>query len=111
MRKKVISILLSASMVMTLAVGCGSSEKPKDGGTSDNGSDEEQIELTILSTLITETEAPLEQAMADAYMEQHPNVKITLVGQPVNDMPQSVKYQWRPSGCIFYADRIYVSGI
>lgn len=90
MRKKVISILLSASMVMTLAVGCGSSEKPKDGGTSDNGSDEEQIELTILSTLITETEAPLEQAMADAYMEQHPNVKITLVGQPVNDMPQKI---------------------
>ena len=28
--------------------------------------------------------------MADAYMEQHPNVKITLVGQPVNDMPQKI---------------------
>ena len=30
--------------------------------------------------------SPLEQAMADAYMKEHPNVKIELIGQPVNDM-------------------------
>lgn len=102
MRKRFMSIVLCAAISVTLLSGCaGSSEETpaaKDAGavqsqaeeSAEAGSAEDTITLRILSTLATETEAPLEQAMADAYMQEHPNVKIELIGQPVNDMAKKI---------------------
>lgn len=93
MRRKLFCSLVSIATAAALLGGCqkeGGQPSESNAQGADAGSAEETIELTILSTLITETEAPLEQAMADAYMEEHPNVKITLVGQPVNDMPKKI---------------------
>ena len=102
MRKRFMSIILCAAMSVTILSGCSGGSKEaseaKDAGAAQSqvdesteaGSPEETITLRILSTLATETEAPLEQAMADAYMKEHPNVKIELIGQPVNDMAKKI---------------------
>lgn len=93
---------MCAAMSVTILSGCSGGSKEaseaKDSGAAQSqvdesteaGSPEETITLRILSTLATETEAPLEQAMADAYMKEHPNVKIELIGQPVNDMAKKI---------------------
>ena len=102
MRKRFMSIILCAAMSVTILSGCSGGSKEaseaKDSGAAQSqvdesteaGSPEETITLRILSTLATETEAPLEQAMADAYMKEHPNVKIELIGQPVNDVAKKI---------------------
>ena len=102
MRKRFMSIILCAAMSVTILSGCSGGSKEaseaKDSGAAQSqvdesteaGSPEETITLRILSTLATETEAPLEQAMADAYMKEHPNVKIELIGQPLNDMAKKI---------------------
>ena len=102
MKKRFMSIILCAAMLVTILSGCSGGSKEaseaKDSGAAQSqvdesteaGSPEETITLRILSTLATETEAPLEQAMADAYMKEHPNVKIELIGQPVNDMAKKI---------------------
>lgn len=102
MKKRFMSIILCAAMSVTILSGCSGGSKEaseaKDSGAAQSqvdesteaGSPEETITLRILSTLATETEAPLEQAMADAYMKEHPNVKIELIGQPVNDMAKKI---------------------
>ena len=102
MRKRFMSIILCAAISVTILSGCSGGSKEaseaKDSGAAQSqvdesteaGSPEETITLRILSTLATETEAPLEQAMADAYMKEHPNVKIELIGQPVNDMAKKI---------------------
>ncbi len=51
---------------------------------------EETIEITYFDTLLTEKEAPLVEAMAQKYMELHPNVKITQIGVPVNEMAKKI---------------------
>ena len=38
---------------------------------------DEQVTLTIMSSIQTEDEGKLESAIADAYMEQNPNVKLS----------------------------------
>lgn len=105
MKKRFTRIMLCAVMAVTMLSGCSGGEKdsaPDAGGgsvvqsegTAAGGgaasSADEVVTLRILSTLATETEAPLEQAMADAYMKEHPNVKIELIGQPVNDMAKKI---------------------
>ena len=102
MRKRFMSIILCAAMSVTILSGCSGGSKEaseaKDSGAAQSqvdesteaGSPEETITLRILSTLATETEAPLEQAMADAYIKEHPNGKIELIGQPVNDMAKKI---------------------
>ena len=102
MKKRFMSIILCAAMSVTILSGCSGGSKEaseaKDSGAAQSqvdesteaGSPEETITLRILSALATETEAPLEQAMADAYMKEHPNVKIELIGQPVNDMAKKI---------------------
>ena len=102
MKKRFMSIILCAAMSVTILSGCSGGSKEaseaKDSGAAQSqvdesteaGSPEETMTRRILSTLATETEAPLEQAMADAYMKEHPNVKIELIGQPVNDMAKKI---------------------
>ena len=102
MKKRFMSIILCAAMSVTILSGCSGGSKEaseaKDSGAAQSqvdesteaGSPEETITLRILSTLATETEAPLEQVFFIAYMKEHPNVKIELIGQPVNDMAKKI---------------------
>ena len=73
---KLTTLLLALAMVLTLCVSAYA--------------DEEVIEITYFDTLLTEKEAPMIQAMAQKYMELHPNVKITGIGVPVNDMATKI---------------------
>ena len=55
MKKKIISILLAAVMVTTLAAGCGSSgDSNEGGGSADNSRDKpyEGVELTYWSMCV-----------------------------------------------------------
>lgn len=105
MTKRFTSIMLCVAMTAAMLAGCsggGKASEPDAGSKSAEQSQgteagdgtlvqaDEVVTLRILSTLATETEAPLEQAMADAYMKEHPNVKIELIGQPVNDMAKKI---------------------
>lgn len=47
---------------------------------------DEQVTLTIMSSIQTEDEGKLESAIADAYMEQNPNVKIEFISVANNDL-------------------------
>lgn len=88
MKKRLISVLLGASMLLTLFAGCG---KSSDSGSqpSDQPADE-VIELTIMSSLQTENEAELETAIAEEYMKENPNIKIKFIAQKVNDLPAKI---------------------
>lgn len=94
MKKKVISILLSVSMIATLLTGCGSSAETvadtavetEAGDTAEAEKSGEEITLTIMSSIQTENEASLESAMADQYMADHPNIKIEYVAVANNDL-------------------------
>ena len=59
-------------------------------GESADAGQEDIIEITYYDTLLTEKEAPMIKAMAEKYMELHPNVKITQIGMPVNDMAKKI---------------------
>ncbi len=74
--KKLTTLLLALVMVLSLCVGVYA--------------EDEVIEITYFDTLLTEKEAPMIQAMAEKYMELHPNVKITGIGVPVNDMAAKI---------------------
>lgn len=70
------TLLLALAMALILCVGACA--------------EEEVIEITYFDTLLTEKEAPMIQAMAQKYMELHPNVKINGIGVPVNDMATKI---------------------
>ncbi len=99
MKKRLLVIVLCLAMISLTMAGCGSSaagDSQNSQGASSGASSTaatksgEEITLTVMSTLITETEAPLEQAMADAYMKEHSNVKIKFLEQPVNEMAKKI---------------------
>ena len=74
MKKKIISILLAAVMVTTLAAGCGSSgDSNEGGGSADNSGDKpyEGVELTYWSMWSnTEPQGQVIQEAADAWAEE-----------------------------------------
>lgn len=76
--KKRMALLLSLSMAATMLAPAVVS------------ADEEQITLTIMSSLQTEDEAELESAIADAYMEENPNVTIEFISVANNDLDAQV---------------------
>jgi len=97
--KKILGLLLSIVLLMTLVAGCKSSTQEQVSNNDDSSvktdaekkgsekEEEEEIVINILSGTITEeVEGQLEQAMADAYMELHPNVKINYIGVPSNEL-------------------------
>ena len=71
--KKFLSALMCLAMLTSMVV-CGASA-------------EEVITLKVMSGIQMESEAPLERAMADAYMAANPNIKIELIPQKVVDVP------------------------
>jgi len=85
MKKRVISVLLAAAMVMSLLAGCGNSsnETTDDATTEDTGSEDagEQVTLTYWGW-----DSNYYQPMIDAYMESHPNVTIEATAVEWGDM-------------------------
>ena len=85
MKKRVISVLLAAAMVMTLLAGCGNSsnETTDDATAEDTGSEDagEQVTLTYWGW-----DSNYYQPMIDAYMESHPNVAIEATAVEWGDM-------------------------
>ena len=80
MKRPVIgAVALAASGLLLLSACAGS-------GSSASG-DAEPITLTVMSaTIVEDPDGKAEQAMADAYMKENPNVKIEFIGTPMNEM-------------------------
>lgn len=75
--KGLVALILCLSVLVTMCAGTTAMA-------------EEIIEITYFDTLLTEKEAPMIEAMAQKYMELHPNVKINGIGVPVNDIPTKI---------------------
>ena len=70
--KKILSLILAVAMVVTMLVGCGSSDKK-----SDEGSDKKvTLKLFSNSTDRKNGEGLVEQKLIDEYMKENPNVEI-----------------------------------
>ena len=69
MKKKLVSVLLAAAMVATMAAGCGSSDGGSDeGGSDEGGSGKEMTYWSMWNS--TESQAKVIQKAADAYEEE-----------------------------------------
>ena len=77
MKKRVLAMGLAMAMTAGLLLsGCGNSKE----GEKESGSKQDNITLTIASAMVTENpEGGLEQALADAYMKEHPNVNVEFI--------------------------------
>ena len=85
MKRKVISLLLTATMVLAVFSGCGGKEgekKPVDPAPDDNViSDDDQTEVhpevtgTVTVGINAERNSDYE-ALADAFEKKYPNVKV-----------------------------------
>lgn len=103
-RKQILGILLILMMAVFLFSGCSNDSGKGSKETSDDtmsqgekkpGDEQDKAEkevvINILSGTITEgVEGELEQAMADAYMAQHPNIKIHYIGTPSNELTKKM---------------------
>lgn len=87
MKKKIVSVLLTAAMVATLAAGCGGSSDDSSGGGSSSGGDS----ITYWSMWnSTENQAKVIQEAADAYEEETGvHVNIEWKGRDVKTMIQA----------------------
>ncbi|MDD6572200.1 MAG: sugar ABC transporter substrate-binding protein [Thermoflexaceae bacterium] len=85
--RKILSVLLSAVMIATLATGCGSSKNPDTAAPTNAATDaasattaESSAEPVTLKWAIWDKESTSYwQALADAYEATHPNVTIEMV--------------------------------
>ena len=93
-KKKILVSLLTAAVTLTMLAGCGSGQdnaasnadnagntsaategNAVDEGTEQAASTEEEVELTF-GFFGDDPEAEMKMGLANAYMEEHPNVKI-----------------------------------
>lgn len=76
MKRRILSVILAAAMVVTMAAGCGSkgNESSSGGGKSDDGT----ITLKVFSNLPDRKNGQglVEQTIIDEYMAENENVKI-----------------------------------
>ena len=94
MKKKVLSALLTVAMTATLFAGCGGSETDSsadapatdanteaaaDTGAAEDTADSAAETVTLQWAIWDEATTPYWSAMANAYMEANPNVKIEMV--------------------------------
>lgn len=75
MNKKMLSVMMSATMLLSAFAGCTAAF-----------AEEEQITLRVMSSIQTENEGALEAAMADAFMEENPNITIEWIPVANNDL-------------------------
>ncbi|MDV4152109.1 extracellular solute-binding protein [Clostridium sp. AL.422] len=76
MRKKLVSILLTMVMGVTLFVGCGDSSSK--GGSTESASGELSGEITFWHSFTQGARLDTIQAVADEFMNDNPNVKINI---------------------------------
>ncbi|NCB90991.1 MAG: extracellular solute-binding protein [Clostridia bacterium] len=86
MKRKVISVILAATMVMSMLAGCGSKEAATDAtdateatdSTDEAASDGGDVTLKVFSNLPDRKNGQglVEQMIIDEYMKENPNVKI-----------------------------------
>ncbi|WP_141335783.1 sugar ABC transporter substrate-binding protein [Paenibacillus sp. tmac-D7] len=79
-----LTLALTASMI-----GCSSKAENSESGAAGTGS--KQTTLTIMSAVQTEKPGgDIEKQIAEAYMKEHPNVKIEFMGVSMNDMYKKI---------------------
>ena len=95
MKKKLLAAMLCVAMAATSLVGCGGSgDSGKDTDTaksSEKGSDEEKVELTIWET--SRNKDDWYTSMEKKFLEEHPNItlnKVVKEGDPGNEFYQAV---------------------
>ncbi|MFV0363986.1 MAG: ABC transporter substrate-binding protein [Suipraeoptans sp.] len=83
MKKKIFSIILAATMVIGLLVGCGSTSDDSSSSDTSGGDDagEEQVTLTYWGW-----DSNYYGPMIEGYMESHPNVTIEATAVEWGDM-------------------------
>ncbi|MCH5269190.1 MAG: carbohydrate ABC transporter substrate-binding protein [Lachnospiraceae bacterium] len=83
MKKKVVSLLLAATMVFSLG-GCGDKKSGPSGNVDENGVTTDEITLTFWHY---EDETTME-LMAEAFMNEYPNIKVEV--RQIEDMSQDL---------------------
>lgn len=119
MKKKLLTAMLCVAMAATSLVGCGGSgDSGKDTDTaksSEKGSDEEKVELTIWET--SRNKDDWYTSMEKKFLEEHPNItlnKVVKEGDPGNEFYQAVASGTAPDlvNCSFtMMDSYITSGI
>lgn len=119
MKKKLLAAMLCVTMAATSLVGCGGSgDSGKDTDTaksSEKGSDEEKVELTIWET--SRNKDDWYTSMEKKFLEEHPNItlnKVVKEGDPGNEFYQAVASGTAPDlvNCSFtMMDSYITSGI
>ena len=119
MKKKLLAAMLCVAMAATSLVGCGGSGgSGKDTDTaksSEKGSDEEKVELTIWET--SRNKDDWYTSMEKKFLEEHPNItlnKVVKEGDPGNEFYQAVASGTAPDlvNCSFtMMDSYITSGI
>lgn len=119
MKKKLLAAMLCVAMAATSLVGCGGSgDSGKDTDTaksSEKGSDEEKVELTIWET--SRNKDDWYTSMEKKFLEEHPNItlnKVVKEGDPGNEFYQAVASGTAPGlvNCSFtMMDSYITSGI
>ncbi len=75
MKKKMLSVLLTALMVVSMSAGCGKDSGSKAGDSSDG---ELNGEITFWHSFTQGARMDVIQEAADKFMEENPGVKITI---------------------------------
>jgi ABC-type glycerol-3-phosphate transport system substrate-binding protein len=75
---------LAAALVLT---GCGSQDTAGSDSAEGGSADEGPITLQVMSaTVVEKPDGAAEEAMADAFMAEHPDITIEFIGTPMNEM-------------------------
>ena len=103
--RRILGLFLVMVMTVTLFTACGTKSNKEDDkkagettgqetkseSSSKAEKSDEPVVIDILSGTITEdVEGKLELAMAEAYMELHPNVTINYIGTPSNELTKKM---------------------
>lgn len=110
MRKKLVSVLLTAAMAVTALAGCGGSGNEADTPSSDEAavstgssvvSGSEDAETVLKWAIWDAKKALYWQAIADAYTEQHPDVRIEMTDLGSSDYGTVLATELSGSGSEF----------
>ena len=79
--KKVISLLLAATLVMSIA-GCAGGSGEEDSSKGDDG----KIKIVFAEHVAdVKNQAPQVYSVVQSYMEEHPNVEIEIQGTEIDE--------------------------
>ncbi len=97
MKRRVLSVLLATGMIVSMLAGCGSDgqESTDDTNTADQAEDTEGTdssdEAVSISFWSLASRKEFEDAIIEAYMEQHDNVTITATYYSTDDIKANLK--------------------